>query len=107
MKISEYKGEQALDLLDAIIEPATEIIADTEVHSLLQNSNILKTARYCLKNHRQAVIEIMSALDGVSAEEYLANCSVLTLPLKVVEILNDKELLEVFRSVGAKKDETV
>ena len=107
MKISDYKGDAALDLLDSIIEPATEIIGDEKVSAMLKGkSNTLSIARYCLKNHRSAIIAIMAATEGVTADEYLAKCGVLTLPLKIVEILNDKELFEVFRSAERKTDET-
>lgn len=99
MKLSEYKNEAALDLLADIIEPATEIMADKEVYAVFQSNGKKMTAiKAAIKNHKSAVIEILAALDGVPVEDY--ECNVFTLPAKLVEILNDKELIEFFTLQG-------
>lgn len=101
MKLSEYRGEEALDLLADLIEPAGEIFGDAEFVKLIQSdapkTTIVKTL---LKNHKRSVIEILAAIDGVPAEDY--SCNVLTLPLKVLEVINDKDLISLFQSQGQK-----
>lgn len=95
MKLSEYQNEDALDILADIIEPAAEIFADKEVSSLLAvDGSRLKAVRVAIKNHKRAIIEILAALDGTPVDSY--KCNVLTLPAKVLEILNDKELMQLF-----------
>lgn len=97
MKLSEFKGEDALDLLADIIEPAAEILSDKEIAEIYRSGG-KKTAlvKVAIKNHKKEVIEILAAMDGVPAEEY--SCNVLTLPMKLLEILNDKELIQFFTS---------
>lgn len=99
MKLSEFKGEAALDLLADIIEPAAEILADKEVSDAYKNGEKkIAVVKTIIKNHKKEVIEILAAMEGVPVEEY--SCNVLTLPIKLLEILNDKEFLEFFTSAG-------
>lgn len=99
MKLSEFKGEAALDLLADIIEPATEILADKEVSDAYKNGDKkIAVVKIIIKNHKKEVIEILAAMDGEDADDY--ECNVFTLPLKLLDILNDKELMEFFTSAG-------
>ena len=96
MKISEIKGEDALDLLADIIEPASEIMADPEVKKLANAKNRGAIAKHLIKNHKKSIIEILATIDGVPVDEY--DCNVFTLPIKIIEMLNDKELVSFFTS---------
>ena len=94
-KLSEYKGDDALDLLADLLEPASEIIGDPEVKEMFQSKEpMLKTVKIIIKNHKKAVTEILAYLDGEDPETY--EPGFLTLPIKLLEILNDRELLSVF-----------
>lgn len=96
MRLSNIKDEQALDVLAEIIEPAAEILADDEVKRIAREESKLKLAAYIIKTHKKSVIEIMARLDGKDPAEYSFN--LLTLPKKVLEILSDPELAELFTS---------
>lgn len=96
-KLSEYKDEEALDLLADIMEPAAEIMADENIKNAFQSgAKVLSIAKIMLKNHKRTVMDILAALDGVPAEEY--HCSVVTVPAKLIQLLNDKELIQGFTS---------
>lgn len=96
MKLSEIKGDAALECLADIIEPAVAIIGDAEIVEALQGANKLVAVKKILKTYKKEVVEILAALDGVPADEY--EVSVLSLPFKLLEILNDKELVKLFQS---------
>lgn len=96
-KLSEYKNEEALDLLAEIIDPVANIFADTEFVDSLQKNKLL-AIKYVLKNHQEKILEILAALEGVSVEEY--ECNIFTLPITLMQLLNDKELLDFFKSQG-------
>jgi hypothetical protein len=104
MKLSDYKDEKALDLLAELIEPATEILSDTEIRNAATGSTKAAAVSIAIKKHKSAVMTILAALDGVPVEEY--HCSVLTLPLKLLEILNDKETMQLFRYAGQTAEQT-
>ncbi len=96
MKLSEIRGERALDVLAEIIEPAVEIMADKEFAMLLQRNMAVKAASHAIKNHKKAVLTMMAALDGEPVETY--NPSLLALPRKLLEIINDPEMVSLFQS---------
>ena len=97
MKLSEYQGEEALDLLAELIEPAGEIMSDKEIGEVFKK-NRFKAIGLAIKNHKKAVIQIMATMDGVPVDEY--KCKVFTLPVKILELLNDPALVQLFTYQG-------
>ena len=94
-KLSEIKGEEALDVLAEIIEPAAEIFTDEAVKkALTEGKNKLEAVKVVLKNHKKAVIAVMAALEGVAVKEYQP--PLLALPTMLMEVLNDPELQKLF-----------
>lgn len=99
MKLSEYRDGEALDLLADLIEPVSSILADKDISKLQKNgASVARIASAAIKGHKDEVLRIMAALDGVPFEEY--HCNLLTLPKRLIEILNDKDLLDFFNSQG-------
>lgn len=93
-RISDYKDGDALDLLADIMEPAVEIMADEEVRKTFDKKTRLQGAAIAIKRHKDAVMRILARLEGVEVEQY--HCNIFTLPARVLEVLNDKELLDFF-----------
>ena len=104
MKLSEYKNEDALDLLADLMEPATELLADEELRKVFKEKSRLEAIKHAIKNHKRAVLEILARIDGKSVDEY--ECNVLTIPIKAIEIINDRDLIDFFRSQGQNEDES-
>lgn len=105
MRLSDFKGEEAIDVLADIIEPLTSIISDKEVQELSKKKNA-KPASYIkpmLKNHKKEVIEVLARLDRKTVEEYSENLSLLTLPMQILELINDPEVQSLFHSQGESK----
>lgn len=99
MKLSEVKNEEALDLLGDLLEPVAEILADPKVKELFGGKPI-KLASYIIKNHKSEVLQVLARMDGVPVEDY--SCNVFSLPVKVIELLNDENLKELFTSQAQK-----
>lgn len=99
MKLSDYKGDDAIDLLADLIDPISVICQDEILQKKIQNDETrLQIVKYLLKAHKHEIIEIMARIDGQDPKDY--KCSALTLPLKLMELLNDKEVIELFQSQG-------
>ena len=97
MKLSEIKGEQALDVLADLIDPVSEIVADKEIYSAVKAKvPSLKVAKLAIKAHKKAVISILAILDGADPEQYQPN--IFELPKKLMEIINDPMVEELFTS---------
>lgn len=100
MRLSDFKGEEAIDVLADIIEPITKILTDSEIQELSKQKDVpvLKYVKPILKNNKQEVIEILARLDNKSVEEYTAGMSLLTLPAQVMDLISDPELQKLFLS---------
>lgn len=98
MKLSDYKGEEALDLIVELLDPITKIMSDKQVAEAYQKVSKLEAIKIAIKNHKTEVIEILAILDGEDPEEYEVN--IFTLPVKILQILNDPELIKLFGSQG-------
>ena len=101
MKLSEYQGEAALDILADLIEPAGEIMSDKEIGDVFKK-NRFKAIGLAIRNHKKAVIQIMATMDGVPVNEY--KCNVFSLPVKILEILNDPDMIQLFQYQGQTGD---
>ena len=102
MKLSDYKGEEALDVLADIIEPLTYIIADEEIQKLSKTPNtpMLAMVKPAIKNHKKELIEVLARLENKPVEEYKASMNLITLPMQVMELINDPEVQNLFFSQG-------
>ena len=101
MKLSEYQGEEALDILAELIEPAGEIMSDKHIGEAFKE-NRFKAIGMAIKNHKKAVMQILATMDGVPVDEY--KCNVFSLPVKILEILNDPEMIQLFQYQGQTGD---
>ena len=100
MKISEYKNEDAIELLADIIEPTVEILTDKNIQAIFtgQKFNKMHVVKVLLKDHQRSIVEIMAALDGKTYEEYEFN--LITGTKQLLELLNDEALISFFQSQG-------
>lgn len=99
MKLSEYKNEQAIEILGKLMAPVTKILADEKVKKAYGNGDDkLGFMQALLQGHPKEIVEILAILDNTPVEEY--EISLTTLPKKVLEIINDEELRDFFASQG-------
>ena len=102
-KLSEYRDEDALELLADLIEPAETIFSDKDVQSA-NSESMWKAVKVAIKKHKKEVMEIMAILDGTPVEDLHIN--VLSLPIKVMEVISDKDLVNFFVSQGQNMEST-
>lgn len=102
MKLSEIKGEKAIDLLADLLDPVGEILEDEKIIKMVRSGKATRVeiVKVVLKRHKKAVIEILALMDGEDPKTYEVN--VLTLPSKLLEILNDQDFINLFTSQGQK-----
>ena len=84
-----------------MIEPAGEIMTDKGIGEGFKKDRF-KAIGLAIKNHKKAVMQIMATIDGVPVEEY--KCNVFTLPAKILELLNDPDIVQLFTCQGQTAD---
>lgn len=104
MKLSEIHGEQCLDILADLIEPIAEIMSDKDIAKAAREKTRAAAVKIAIKNHKKAVIEIMAALEQKEPEEYAKEINLFILPAKVIEILNEPEIISLFQSQSQNAD---
>ena len=104
MKLSDIKGERALEVMADLIDPMTEIAQDKILVGLLRMRNIKEAVKLGLRNHRKCMLEILAILNQQDPETYEPN--LVEIPKMLLELLNDKELLDLFSSQAEQTNET-
>lgn len=98
---TDFKGEQALDLIANLIEPITVLAKDTKVTGILSKqvttTDFLALSVHLLKNRKKEVIQIISAIEGVDPKD--CQCTVKSIfndiNTLVKLITEDEELAEI------------
>lgn len=106
-KWKEVKGDEALDMMADLLEPAAKIFSDKETIEGLtkegEGRSRARAAKLLIKRHKAEVQEILAILDGENPATYEIN--LFTLPLKLLEVLNDEDLQRLFFSQEQSKAE--
>lgn len=93
MKLSDIKGEEALDVVAELLDPITAMGMKDEIKKADRKDKI-GFIKIILKSCKKEIIEILAILDRTPVEEY--EVSLLSLPSKVMELFNDPSVQELF-----------
>ena len=96
-KLSDIKDAEALDLLADVMDPLIEICSDPEIRKMVEDKEHftrLDIVKRVIKEHKEPIMLILATLEGVPVEEY--HCNVLTLPVAILELMNDPEVSKLF-----------
>lgn len=105
MKLSEIKGEKALDMWVDLIDPISAIIGDEEVEKAYKSGQKLQAVKIAIKSHKKEVTTILAIIDGEDPETY--EPSAIAIPVKLAEIFNDPAISDLFISQEQTMDETL
>lgn len=102
MKLSEIKGEKAIEVFADLLEPVGRIFTDEEIRkSVGDNESQAAIIKKMLKRHSKEVIEMLAIIDDVPVEKYEVNF--VTLPAKLIELFNDEAVTQLFQSQSQDK----
>lgn len=93
-KLSEIKGEEALDVIAEILVPITAIANDDEVKEGFE-TNVSKCISIMLKKHKAEVMHILAVVDGKKVEDL--DFDILELTGSLVELLNEPAVQSLFQ----------
>ena len=103
-RLSDYKGEEALELWADLLEPMTEIIGDPEIQKTIKSGKAkVLIARDILKLHSKEATDIMLRIDP----EPIDGVGVITRLLGIIsDFMQSDELRSFFGSAAQAKTES-
>lgn len=97
--ISDFKNEDAIDLIADLIEPVSRILQDEGIRKdITIKEKQMGAIKRALKSHKADILEIMARLEGVEIKDL--NCTPISLIAKCIQILNDKEMMDFLSSLA-------
>lgn len=93
-------NNENLDLFADLLVPVSEILTDKEVVEFAQTDRP-RAIKAAIKNHHDAVIELLAIMEGVDPAEYIVPPPV-QMMLKIIELLNRDDVKELFTLQGQK-----
>ena len=117
MKLTDIKGERAMDVAAELITPIINIASDESAADLFRrrklpdNMSLKEFALtrlnaglpILLKNHKDDVVTILSLIKGETKEEIMENMTVISLVNDISDMMTD-DLLRVFFSFAQMKE---
>ena len=104
MKLSEIKGEAALDAVADLIDPITDIAKDRILVGLIRLKNYPEAIKLSIKAHKKCVIQILAILNQQDPNTY--EPSLVDLPRMLLDLINDPMLADLFQSQAETTEET-
>jgi hypothetical protein len=104
MRLSDIKGEKALDAMADLIDPLAEIAQNKILVGLIRKKNYKEAVKIGLKQHKKAVLTILAILNQQDVETYEPTLA--EIPKMLLDLFNDKELLNLFSSQAEQTNET-
>ena len=97
MRLADIKGEKAFETLANILTPIKVLVSDTDFNEARKVS-AMDAVQVALRKHPNELKDILAYLDMEDPATYEVN--LLTLPRKVLEVINDPEMIALFPSQG-------
>lgn len=102
-KLSQVKGEEALDLIADIIVPLSDIFSDPILEKMRNDGTTVgRLAKAMIKGHKDSVFEILAILEGVKPEEY--NPTLPEIIKGVTSFMSDPLFNPLFQSQGRNQE---
>ena len=108
MRLSEITGDRVFEVIADVIEPACNIAQDKDAAELFDRtqkrpdgmtqeefalSRVKKSVPKLMRSHKDDLIAILAAIEGVDKQEFADNLTMPKLIQGVYEILTDEDLL--------------
>ena len=101
MKLSEIKGDRALEVIADIMEPISNLLSDPETKNALKNNGqkpIVKVLPKIIKTHKDDIYKMLAILDGVSVKEYSEQSNMVKIINDFTDVVMDESIQSLFIS---------
>lgn len=91
-KLSDYKGEEAIELWADLVDPLTTILGDAEIKEVVtKGKNRLEIAKTILKHHSKEAADILTRIDPTPIDG-------LNIVLRLISLLGEISANEEIKS---------
>ena len=118
MRLSDIRRDSTLEVIAGISHPIANVAEDAEASALFKREKlpdgvtakkfllkrIRKSLPVLLKGHKADIIEILSAIEGVSADEYAGALNLVKLVKDCTDLLTDEVFMELFISAQSENN---
>ena len=118
MRLSDIKGDRTLEVIAEIIDPIANIAEDEEASAMFEREKlpdgmtakkflmkrVRKSLPVLLKSHKADIIAILSAIEGVSTEEYAGALNLVKLVKDCTDLLTDEVFMQLFISAQSENN---
>lgn len=123
MKLSEIKGDRAIEVIADILEQVAIIAADpeamkffTEKPKVDKNGNMLEPMEkwvakrigeklpYLLRTHKNSLYAIFATLEGIPVSEYTKTVTITKIIKSLADLFNDEAIAPLFTSAQPKEE---
>lgn len=94
MKLSEIKGERALEVIADLIDPIKEIMDDDRFKATIDSGSKLDVVKFLLKEHKHQMLVVLALLNNEDPSTY--EPSLLSLPMMVMDLISDPDVMSLF-----------
>lgn len=114
MKLSEIKGERAVEVIADLIEPIATIAGDPKCANLFKGDvkkgetvreagmrNLKEKVPYLLRTHKKSIVSVLATINDIPADKL----NLFGIAKGVLDMFNDKELIELFTSAAPNVEE--
>lgn len=110
-KLSEFRDDEAMDVFAEILDPMVSMMQNKRFVLALRGDkekdikpNRVDAIKIAITDNRTDVVKIMAVLNETPVEDFHYN--LFTLPKMMVEMFNDKELMDFFGYRSEKDSKT-
>lgn len=96
MKISNLRGEDAIDKMADLIEPITAIASDKDFEKLYKSKPLVFSVQHCLKHHKNEILEILAIINCEDPDYF--NPKFWEIPKMIFDVLDDENVKSLFLS---------
>ena len=110
-KLSEIRDDEAMDALAEILDPVVNLAKNEKFKLAIRGDkkknikpNRLEAVKIAMTENRRDIVTIMAVLEGEKVEDFHYN--MITLPKMILDLLNDKEMIDFFHYQAETDSET-
>lgn len=96
MKLSEIKGEKALEIIADLIDPVALMVQDKKFKKVVDSGTKVDVVKFLLKEHPKEILLILALINQEDPATY--EPTLLSLPKMVMELIEDPAVISLFKS---------